>query len=358
MDNSYYLECCIAGSDIPQRILLNTLPITIGRGSDCSVIINTSALSRRHACIEYNHSEIILRDLNSTNGCFINHQRIAGHSAIKPGDVVHFGDIEYCLKDDQDIVDDDERTRIQMQTLPKHFSLKRKELSELIDQQLVTTFQQVITLGNGDVYGHELLGRGEHPTLGSSPFELFQIAQSLNKHVELSRLFRQRGFAQAELAGMNKPLFFNSHPEECHNPDMLLLELTRLRKLHPGLQLMFEVHEAAVTDIGAMTEIRNELNALDIGLAYDDFGSGQARLRELAEAPPDIVKFDISLVRGVGDPQSPRYKLLLSLNKLVQEMGIATLAEGVESEDDALACKEIGVNYFQGYFYGRPAPIH
>jgi EAL domain-containing protein (putative c-di-GMP-specific phosphodiesterase class I) len=80
-------------------------------------------------------------------------------------------------------------------------------------------------------------------------------------------------------------------------------------------------------------------------------------LRELAEAPPDIIKFDISLVRGVGDRDSPRYRLLSSLNKLVQEMGIETLAEGVETEHDAIACKDIGINYFQGYFYGRPSPI-
>jgi len=357
MDNTYYLESRIAGSAIPQRIVLDTLPITIGRSADCAVIINDSSLSRVHARIEIHANRLILCDLDSTNGCFVNHQRIVSNTELQLGDIVHFAGIEYCLNAEDNKAEDDDRTRIYMQTLPKHFALKSKEFAELLDQQLVTTFQQIITLQNGDIYGYELLGRGKHPSLGVSPFELFKIAESLNKQIELSVLFRRRGFMQAELAGIQKPLFFNSHPEECHNPDQLLCELGELRKLHPTLQLIFEVHEAAVTDLDAMIAIRNGLNALNIGLAYDDFGSGQARLRELTEAPPDIVKFDISLVRGIGNSDSARYKLLASLNKLVQDMGIATLAEGVETKDDAIACQNIGVNYFQGYYYGRPTAI-
>ncbi|WP_269620659.1 EAL domain-containing protein [Zhongshania sp. BJYM1] len=357
MDKTFYLESCIAGSSIPQRIMLDELPLTIGRSTDCDVIIHSSALSRIHARIESNNGKLILVDLNSTNGCFVNHQRIDRNTELQAGDIVHFSSLEYCVKTEAAEDDDDDRTRISIQTLPKHFAIKSREFGELLEKQLVTTFQQIITSRNGDVYGYELLGRGKHPQLGASPYELFKIAESLNKHIELSVLFRRRSFAQAELSGIDKPLFFNSHPEECHTPEKLLTELADLRKLHPKLNLFFEVHEAAVTDLGAMSEIRRGLNDLNIGLAYDDFGAGQARLLELAEAPPDIIKFDISLVRGVGNSDSPRYRLLSSLNKLVKEMGIQTLAEGVETEQDAIACQEIGIDYFQGYFYGRPTAI-
>lgn len=357
MDKTYYLESCIAGNDIPQRIVLDKLPLTIGRSSDCTAIINSSSLSRIHARIESRNGKIVLNDLASTNGCFVNHHRIARATELEKGDIVHFAGIEYYLNIDEDVEEEDDRTRVFMQTLPKHFAIKSREFTELLDQELVTTFQQIITCQNGDIYGHELLGRGKHPGLGSSPYELFKIAESLNKQIELSVLFRRRGFVQAELAGIDRPLFFNCHPEECHKPDKLLMELAELRKLHPSLDLVFEVHEAAITNLDAMAEIRKELSALNIGLAYDDFGAGQARLRELTEAPPDIIKFDISLVRGIGDSESPRYKLLASLNKLVQEMGIRTLAEGVETEQDSIACKDIGIDYFQGYFYGRPTAI-
>jgi EAL domain-containing protein (putative c-di-GMP-specific phosphodiesterase class I) len=84
---------------------------------------------------------------------------------------------------------------------------------------------------------------------------------------------------------------------------------------------VFEIHESAVRDQGLMREIRNCLSELKIGLAYDDFGAGQARLQQLAETLPDILKFDVSLVSAVAEPGSPRCRLLTSLNAIVQRHG-------------------------------------
>ncbi|MEX0916283.1 MAG: EAL domain-containing protein, partial [Wenzhouxiangellaceae bacterium] len=90
---------------------------------------------------------------------------------------------------------------------------------------------------------------------------------------------------------------------------------------------------------------------------YDDFGAGQARLQELVEVPPDFLKFDIALVRGVGTSDSPRYRLLATLNTMLHDMGVQTLAEGIEDAETASACGAIGIDLFQGFFYGRPEPI-
>ena len=69
-----------------------------------------------------------------------------------------------------------------------------------------------------------------------------------------------------------------------------------------------------------------------------------------------MLKFDIGLVAGIA-PDTPKYRLLASLNNLVKDMGIPTLAEGIETAEVAEACREIGIDYFQGYFFGRPEPI-
>ena len=87
----------------------------------------------------------------------------------------------------------------------------------------------------------------------------------------------------SQRAGMTAPLFFNTHPAECRAPDQLVAELESLRARHPSLDLVFEVHEAAVTDLGVMADIGTALRAMNIRLAYDDFGAGQARLLELVE---------------------------------------------------------------------------
>jgi EAL domain-containing protein (putative c-di-GMP-specific phosphodiesterase class I) len=99
------------------------------------------------------------------------------------------------------------------------------------------------------------------------------------------------------------------------------------------------------------------LQALGIGFAYDDFGAGQARLLELVQEPPDILKFDYSLISGLTSHAAPTYHLVQILTDLAKQMGIRTLAEGVESEDVVRTCHQLGIDYIQGFYYSRPTPI-
>ena len=95
---------------------------------------------------------------------------------------------------------------------------------------------------------------------------------------------------------------------------------------------------------------------LDIKLAYDDFGAGQARLVDLAKVPPDYLKFDIALIRGIHTASAQQRQLVDTLVRMVQDFGIAALAEGVECAEEAEVCREIGFDYAQGYYFGKPAP--
>ena len=69
--------------------------------------------------------------------------------------------------------------------------------------------------------------------------------------------------------------------------------------LPAGRRLILEIHEEAVPDIGLLRQLRDQLAAHGVGLAYDDFGAGQSRLTELAEVPPDYIKLDMRLVRDI-----------------------------------------------------------
>lgn len=359
MDSCYYLESFSRSTELPQQILLDSLPITVGRSADSDIVIPHAALSRRHARFEWLNGAPTITDLGSTNGSFVNQQRISDTITLSLGDVVHFAGLEYCLKQKniKPEFNDDDRTRINVQSLSNNFPIRGREFLELLANQQVTTYRQSIIDSSGKVFGHELLGRGRHPGLNENPYELFYIASQMSKEVALSELFRQHSFACASSAGMTTPLFFNCHPLECDNLDRLFAGLQQLRQQYPQLKLIFEVHEKAITDFTVMREIRAGLQDLDIGLAYDDFGAGQARLLELAEAPPDVLKFDISLVKGVGAVGSTHHCLLSALNALVKNMGIATLAEGVETQEVADACSAMGIDYLQGYFFDRPTEI-
>jgi EAL domain-containing protein (putative c-di-GMP-specific phosphodiesterase class I) len=360
MMDRYYLESSAGHDNLPRRLDLREFPATIGRHPDCSLNLNIDRISRLHARFEQRDGEIWLEDLGSTNGTFINHQPISGLARLAVGDVIHLADHEFRLMRELGSVGQASRpvasdeTVIGMSALPRNFPLQMAAFYELLDQGLVAAFYQGIHRADGSLHGWELLGRSTHPELSEGPGQLFDLAAALNAEVRLSQLLRQASFEAAARAGLTRPLFFNNHPSECQAFDQLLSELALLRKKYPDLKLVFEVHEAAVTDLDVMADVRRELRALEIGLAYDDFGAGQARLLELVEVPPDYLKFDITLVRGLGDRDSPKYRLLAALNGAISEMGILTLAEGIETEHEAACCRQIGIDFLQGFLYSRP----
>ncbi|GAB4171740.1 MAG: EAL domain-containing protein [Wenzhouxiangellaceae bacterium] len=355
-----YLEGQPPGPVAGQRFNLEPLPALIGRQPDARVQIIAPSVSRLHAEIDRApDGSLRIRDLGSTNGTFVNGRRVQRPEVILNGDVIHVGEIELRLVDTLGgvIADPGATTRIAVPVSEGTQPILIREFHELLDQRLVEAWRQPIVTADGQEFGAELLGRGTHPALTGAPAEMFALAARTGQEIRLSRLLREVSFESAARAGLQGPLFFNIHPLECDPPDDLLLQLGELRTRFPDLELVFEVHEKAITDLKRMASIRDELQSLNIALAYDDFGAGQARLQELVEVPPDYLKFDIGLIRGVLGPDSAKYRLLESLNRMIQAFGIKTLAEGIEDAATAATCREIGIDLYQGFHFARPEPI-
>src|SRR5262249_25570066 len=97
--------------------------------------------------------------------------------------------------------------------------------------------------------------------------------------------------------------------------------------------------------------------AYDVALAYDDFGAGQSRLLELVQAPPQFLKFDACLVRNADRASNHQWKLLKMLVEMAHDFDSVTVAEGIETRAEAEACPDLGFDYAQGFFFGRPGPL-
>ena len=91
-----------------------------------------------------------------------------------------------------------------------------------------------------------------------------------------------------------------------------------------------------------MKTLRAALNELDVRMAYDDFGAGQDRLLDLAEVPPDYLKFDARLIRDIHLAPPSRRQMVGVLVKMVRDLNIAPLAEGVESAEESETCQTLG----------------
>jgi EAL domain-containing protein (putative c-di-GMP-specific phosphodiesterase class I) len=150
-------------------------------------------------------------------------------------------------------------------------------------------------------------------------------------------------------------VFINAHPKETFS-EAFLASLERLRHASPEMKIVVEINESAVTDLVKLRELSYRLAQLDIRFAYDDFGAGQARLLELADAPAHFVKFDITLIRDLHKASQRKHQVVRDLVQMVLATGSVPLAEGVEHEEEAAICIDMGFQLIQGYLTGRPMP--
>jgi EAL domain-containing protein (putative c-di-GMP-specific phosphodiesterase class I) len=357
----WVLESKLGEDGSLQRTPLAPLPFRIGRAAGLELSLQSSHVSKTHAEIYSDGLTLRVRDLGSRNGTFLNREPVKD-SVLHDGDVLHVGDYEFRVA--RDVVEDDapdtEGTLLNTTPLSRHFVSGAVKVRELIDRAAVTMlFQPIVILPGSRVTAYEALGRGRHPDLPEGPVELFEMAGGLGPEAqaELSRLFRRKAVELVKDRPEPLLLFVNTHPMELERPELLLKSLEELRSYAPQVDLVLEIHESALAETAKITWLRNSLMEINVGLAYDDFGAGQARLFELAEAPPQYLKFDRRFVTGLHSAPITRQRLVASLVAAARELLVKTIAEGVEDQHEAEACERAGFLFGQGYHFARPMPI-
>lgn len=324
-------------------------PFVIGRSQSCGLQLSVEGVSRIHAEIREQGGQWWIVDCGSTNGTFVNRRRCTEAQPITPGDVLQFASLHFVVAEKSDPTDVTERTQI--------INPHARQFEQMMKEGAVTPyFQPILRFADLQLAAYELLGRAHYAGLPEMPGALFQIARKLDREIELSQLFRELSFARADRQGLKCPLFFNMLPDEM-DVDAIHAAFAKVRQRYPSLRLVMELHESAVTSTAMIRHLRQVLDELGIALGYDDFGSGQARLLELMDAPPDVIKFDISLIHNIHLRPACSQGIVAALVKMAKEAGIQTLAEGVESPEEAETCKQMGFDLVQGFLYGRPAPL-
>lgn len=356
---SWILEGYFEHSRSLQRIKLDPLPFAVGRTNEGQLILDSSGISRHHARFFQVDGRLFLEDSGSTNGTYLNRERVNAPTLVQDGDIVHFAEVEcrVMVSRPEKTAAQSARTRAIKPLLSSALAQGTREFQTLLERRQVTAHFQPIVFPDGKIFAYEILGRGTHPDLPESPTPLFHIAESLDREVPFSELLREVGMDLASSVGPDVPYFFNIHPGEMRDMPRLLGNLEAFRRRHPDLQAVLEVHESAVADLAQMREIRELLDTLDIGLAYDDFGAGQARMLEVAEVPPEFVKFDMALIRDIDRAGEAHRSMVNMLVNFSRELDARTCAEGVEREGEAAACRELGFDLLQGHHFGRPTPL-
>jgi EAL domain-containing protein (putative c-di-GMP-specific phosphodiesterase class I) len=356
----WYVEGFTEENSPVRRIPLHPLPFRIGRKSGLPLSMNLSNVSRVHAELFFENGQLLVRDLDSRNGTFVNRSRIHGISPLRHGDIVHFGHAEFRVGCEELAEPSEFGETCEFHgTLPAQFVTGTHEFLEMMrTENVLPVYQALVRLEDRHpLFGYELLGRGYLAGTLASPYDLFKIAAGIGFEDQLSRLLRSKGLQGASKFQGRPNLFLNIHPVEMRSPKSLVSSLAEFRRRYPNTPMTAEISETLVTSPASMREFSTELKNLQIELAYDDFGAGQGRLAELAEAPPNYLKFDRGLIASIDSAPPSKVQLVRTLLQYAQDLGVMTLAEGVETEGEARVCADLGFKLGQGYYYARPAAI-
>jgi EAL domain-containing protein (putative c-di-GMP-specific phosphodiesterase class I) len=215
---------------------------------------------------------------------------------------------------------------------------------------LWVAYQPIVSWSAQHVFAYEALVRNKEPTLRAPP-DLFEAAERLGRLQELGRVIRDRVALTADELPSGGLLFVNVHALELDD-DTLFLAASPLSR--HAKSVVLEITERApiekIRDVGNRVA---QLRALGYRIAVDDLGAGYAGLTSFAHLEPEVVKVDMSLIRGL-DRSPMKQKLLSSIVALCQELGIQMIAEGIETEAERDMLITLGGDLCQGYLFARP----
>ncbi len=236
------------------------------------------------------------------------------------------------------------------------------DLRRAIEREEITIlFQPIVRLEDRTIAGFEALARWNHPKLGRlSPVEFITIAEDTGLIVELGlfvldRTARQLSTWQRTLR-QRTPLFasVNVSSRQLLRHD-LIQDLRTVMTRSPLTRgtLKLEITESVVMENPEhATQMLQRIRELGAGLALDDFGTGYSSLAYLQRFPFDTIKIDQSFVRTTAKGTRP--VILRSIIALAHDLGMDVVAEGAETDSDAVELSQLGCEYAQGFVFGAP----
>ncbi|MCC6831455.1 MAG: EAL domain-containing protein [Thermoleophilia bacterium] len=237
------------------------------------------------------------------------------------------------------------------------------DLRRAIDHDEITlAYQPQVDLGTRLITGVEALARWQHPTRGNvSPAQFVPLAETTGLIVPLGERLLARACADArrwcDAHGPVLTVSVNVSARQLAQPGVVeqVRDVIAAGGVPPGVMVLELTETALATD---PVRIRRRMEALrDLGLRIelDDFGTGQSSLAALRTFPLDAVKIDRGFMEGVGEDTRATHAVA-AVVALIHALGLGSVAEGIETDDQARSMAALGCGRGQGYLFGRPSP--
>jgi diguanylate cyclase (GGDEF)-like protein len=226
----------------------------------------------------------------------------------------------------------------------------------ILEDGLTPVYQPIVHLDSGDVFGFEALTRGPRRSPLEAPIALFSVAEEVNLLFELDRAcFRNALRGAVGLEPVHR-LFVNLLPMSFYDASFIENEVQALLEganLTPA-NVVFEITERlAIENFASFKRALSVFTNLGFGVAVDDVGTKHSNLEAVMALRPHFVKLSDVLTRGAAKSTVKR-EMLRSLGRISEAIDAVMVAEGIETPDDLVVLKDLGVKYGQGYFLARP----
>ncbi len=239
------------------------------------------------------------------------------------------------------------------------------ELRRALEREEITIlYQPIVRLEDRSVAGFEALARWDHPKMGRmSPSEFINIAEEIGLIVDLGLFMLERTARQLSAwqrsIRRREPLFasVNVSSQQLLRQDLIHdLRTVLSRSALARGTLKLEMTESLVMENPEHTaQLLARMRELGAGLALDDFGTGHSSLAYLQRFPFDTIKIDKSFVRMTNKGTRP--VILRSIIALAHDLGMDVVAEGAETDSDAVELYQLGCEYAQGFVFGEPMSV-
>ena len=228
----------------------------------------------------------------------------------------------------------------------------------LAQREFTLVYQPQFNLRLNSVTGFEALLRWQSPTRGTvSPLEFISLAEDTGIITSIGEWVLRTACQQAAAWPGQQNVSVNVSAIQFKSPNLVATVLSALAEsgLEPR-RLELEITESVMLDIGGTAlAILQNLRGIGVRVALDDFGIGYSSLGYLRSFPFDRIKIDQSFIRGTSSDAVGR-AIVRAVATLGQSLGMATVAEGVETEEQMARVVSDGCTDVQGYLISRPVP--
>jgi len=225
-----------------------------------------------------------------------------------------------------------------------------------------THYQPIISLKSGRITGFEALTRWQHGDRLLAPAEFIAVADETGLIIPMNRLLLREACEQVTSWHAQFPaepaltMSVNITSKEFAHPNLAkgIGETLKQTGLDPK-NLQLEITETiAMGDPERAASVLSELKALGVRLSVDDFGTGYSSLSRLQQFPVDSLKIDRAFISRM-DSDAESHKIVRIIIMLAQNLGLVTVAEGTETEEQVNQLKELDCGFAQGYYFSKPA---